>query len=177
MSHPDVPHRAPSLGVALAGFMGAGKSTVAACVAERLALPFVDLDSWVVERSGLSSVSEIFAVEGEAGFRRREKEALQSIGAGPAVVLALGGGTIFVPGALSLVRSSSVVVVLDVPWTVLAPRLRGDRSRPLAGRAEALFRARSSGYSEAGVAVDGVGAPTVVAQRVIDAWRRECDSM
>ena len=82
-------------------------------------------------------LESICAVEAalEAGFRRREKEALQSIGAGPAVVLALGGGTIFVPGALSLVRSSSVVVVLDVPWGVLAPRLRG---QPAASRCAAL---------------------------------------
>ena len=61
--------------ILLAGMMGSGKSSVGAILAARLGRPFVDLDAWVVEQAG-RSITEIFAVEGEAGFRARERAAL-----------------------------------------------------------------------------------------------------
>lgn len=75
----------------LIGFSGTGKSTVAALVAARLGWTACDLDRIIVERSGMA-IPEIFAVEGEPGFRDRESAALRSVaGAGPSVV-ATGGG-------------------------------------------------------------------------------------
>jgi len=65
---PPVAAEAP---IFLIGFMGSGKTTVGGLVAERLGWPFADLDDLVIRAAG-ASVAEIFAREGEEGFRRRE---------------------------------------------------------------------------------------------------------
>jgi len=75
------PHPAPHL--ILVGPMGAGKTAIGRRLAERLGLRFVDLDAVVEARAG-ARVSEIFAREGEAGFRARERDALNDTMAGAA---------------------------------------------------------------------------------------------
>ena len=66
--------------------MGAGKTTVGACLANRVNLEFVDLDETIEVREGLS-ILEIFEQRGEVGFRRAETRALQALVAGPLIVL------------------------------------------------------------------------------------------
>lgn len=168
--------QAPPFGVALAGFMAAGKSTVGRRVAERVGLPFVDLDTRVCELASGRTVRQVFAAEGEAGFRRRELEALRQVCEEPPAVVALGGGTVLLAEAPALLARRMVVVVLEVPWSVVEARLVGDRERPLAGEAATRFRQRVGAYAEAGVGVDGVGKVDEVALRVIKAWRRACAS-
>lgn len=167
---------APPFGVALAGFMASGKSTVGKRVAEHLDLPFVDLDTRVCALASGRTVPQIFAEEGEAGFRRRELEALRQVCEEPPAVVALGGGTVLLPKAPAILARRMVVVVLEVPWTVVEARLVGDRERPLAGQAATRFRQRVGAYAEAGVGVDGVGTVDEVALRVIAAWRQACAS-
>lgn len=79
--------------IVLTGFMGAGKSTVGALLAERLAWTFLDLDT-EIERLAGTSIAEIFRIHGEAHFRAREARTLQSLITRPHTVLALGGGAI-----------------------------------------------------------------------------------
>src|SRR4051812_50022259 len=82
---------APRRSIALVGLSGSGKSTVGACVAERLGLPFVDLDVLVAERTGRTP-AEWIAEDGESRFREVESDALNgALGSDP-VVLASGGG-------------------------------------------------------------------------------------
>ena len=64
--------------ITLTGFMGCGKSSVGRCLSELLCCPFIDLDDAICERAG-KSIPEIFASEGETGFRRLETEVLRSI--------------------------------------------------------------------------------------------------
>jgi shikimate kinase len=157
-------------GIALGGFMGAGKSTVGASLARLLGLPFVDLDRWIEDRAG-RSVGEIFASDGEAGFRLREADALTSVcGDGP-VVLALGGGTLHQPGNQAQVEGAFTVFVLDVPWEALRGRIGDGTGRPLAAEAEALFAVRRAGYLAAGVAVDGDRPVAVVVAQIASIWR------
>jgi shikimate kinase len=73
--------------VCLTGFMGAGKSTVGAIVAERLGLRFIDLDREIEAREH-AQVPEIFSARGEDGFRVAESEALADVLAGPDAVVA-----------------------------------------------------------------------------------------
>ena len=85
------PLRGPTSSVVLVGLMGSGKSTVGRMLAERWRLPFVDLDVEIERISGLS-ISEIFELEGEAGFRARESEATRAITVSSPIVVAVGGG-------------------------------------------------------------------------------------
>ncbi|RZO57122.1 MAG: shikimate kinase, partial [Limisphaerales bacterium] len=77
--------------LALVGFMGCGKSSVGRLVARDLGFDFVDTDALIVERAGIP-ISEIFATEGEAAFRRLERETLAELETRTGQVIATGGG-------------------------------------------------------------------------------------
>ena len=80
--------------LALAGFMGSGKSRLGAEVAARLGRPFVDLDREIEARTG-SRIPDLFAERGESGFREVEEEvALDVLRGGEPAVVALGGGAV-----------------------------------------------------------------------------------
>jgi shikimate kinase len=154
--------------------MGAGKSTVGASLARRLGRRFVDTDA-EVERAAGRSVAEIFAGEGEAGFRRRERAAIEACRDAAAVV-ALGGGAIAQPGAReALGRAGRVVYLRARPATLLA-RIGDAASRPLlaglppAGqlaRLEALLAERRAAYEAAELVIDTDGlAAEEVAERL-----------
>src|SRR5689334_25260227 len=80
---------APSL--FLVGPMGAGKTTVGRLIADLFRMPFIDLDHEIEAHTG-AAVSLIFELEGEPGFRRRERSMLAEIAARRGIVLATGGG-------------------------------------------------------------------------------------
>ncbi len=140
------------LPVALGGFMGTGKSTIGPRVARHLGLDFVDLDR-VVEAEAGCSVAALFEAEGEAGFRARERLALERIVAGPPVVLSLGGGTLHQAGNRALLEGRYRVIILDLSWPMVRRRLGGRSKRPLAGDSERLYLERRPGYLQAGTVV------------------------
>jgi shikimate kinase len=146
--------------------MGVGKSTVGPLVAERLGLPFVDLDR-EIERAANATVAALFARDGEPGFRVLETRALEAVVAGPPAVLALGGGTLHArPENRALLRGVPVVW-LQVSWPLLEARLKGGTSRPLLGRAKELYELRRPELAQPDHVVDGDGSPEVVAARVV----------
>jgi shikimate kinase len=121
--------RGPHL--ALVGLMGAGKSTVGRRCAERLGRPFVDTDELVVAAAGVP-FEALWAAEGEAGFRARERVAVADAAASPTpLVIAGGGGVVIDPDNRRVLRGSSFVVWLDASPAILASRLADDDSRPL----------------------------------------------
>jgi shikimate kinase / 3-dehydroquinate synthase len=142
--------------LAVAGFMGAGKSTVGARVAELTARPFVDLDA-LIERRHVP-IPELFA-RGEAEFRRIEEELLAEVLAGPECVVALGGGTVLSPLNRERLRARAFTVYLDVDVETAWARVRGS-DRPLARREDEfrrLYAERQEAYAEAAdAAVQGV---------------------
>jgi shikimate kinase len=156
----------------LTGFMGAGKTTVGRVLAERLAWPFLDLDSEVERRAG-KSVREIFAERGEAEFRRLERELLAETYALDPVVFATGGGTLADAAVLEATRARGAVVWLNPKFDTLAQRIGplGKSDRPLfrdETSALALFRDRLRFYRQADLTVD-VGAdeePGELASRI-----------
>jgi shikimate kinase len=117
--------------------MGAGKSALGRLVAERTGERFADTDQVVEEEAG-QSISEIWAGEGESGFRRREQAAIASLASEGTAVIATGGGAVLDPGNVDLMRSSGTVVWLDARPTTLAGRLGGGEGRPLLSDAEPL---------------------------------------
>lgn len=122
----------PSGGVVfLVGFMGCGKTTVGRRLATLLQGSFVDLDEYI-ERAAGRTIPDLFRLEGEAGFRRREQAALVQLCAAlandptPWKVVALGGGTFTVEANRDCVRRNGCSVWLDVPFEVLAARIMRD---------------------------------------------------
>ena len=108
-----------------------GKSTVAKALSESLDLPYWDLDSEIESYSGMT-IPEIFALEGEDGFRQLEKRILDLLLGKVRGVVALGGGALLDPENRNRVESSGVVICLSAPVEKLAERLESqDIVRPL----------------------------------------------
>ena len=106
----------------LVGFMGAGKTTLGSKVAERLALPFFDLDAHIELDAGIS-IREIFEAEGERGFRERETNMLRKlIATGPDGVMATGGGAFTLEENRTIMSEVGVSVWLDVPIDEIVTR-------------------------------------------------------
>jgi shikimate kinase/3-dehydroquinate synthase len=134
--------------IAVAGFMGAGKSTVGARVAELTARPFVDLDALIEKRH--VPIPELFA-RGEAEFRRIEEEMLAEVIAGPDSVIALGGGTVLSPLNRERLWARAFTVVLEVDVEIAWERVR-ETDRPLAKREDdfrRLYAEREAVYKKA----------------------------
>ena len=158
----------------LVGMMGVGKSTVGPLVAALLGRPFIDLDDVIRARAGLS-IPDVFAAEGEAGFRRREAAALRAT-AGSEAVVACGGGVVVDEGNVALLRRSGRVAWLSAPAEVLERRVGDGAGRPLAGTDGAevgrRLAARAAGYAAAAdweVATAG-RSPQEVAEEVVQRW-------
>lgn len=117
--------------LALVGLMGAGKSVLGREAAQRLGWPFLDADRLLEERAGMS-VPEIFAGDGEAGFRARESALLEELAAAPApFVLATGGGVVTSASNRERLAGRFWTAWLRVDPALAARRLAGDRTRPL----------------------------------------------
>ena len=116
--------------VFLVGMMGSGKTTIGRHLATLLGFEFEDSDALVEARSG-ADIAWIFDVEGEAGFRNREQQAIAEATKRKNLVLATGGGAVLRAENRSLLRQRGVVVHLDAEAEVLIERVRRDRRRPL----------------------------------------------
>jgi shikimate kinase len=167
--------------VILIGYRGSGKTTVGRLLADRLGWEFADADDHVEAAAG-RSVAEIFASEGEAGFRQREAAALAELCRRPRLVLATGGGAVLRPANRELLRAAGFVVWLHASPEAAWKRLQGDPTtaarRPnltaLGGVEEvrALVAAREPLYRQtAHLAVDAdAPSPEAVAAAILSAW-------
>jgi shikimate kinase len=158
--------------VYLTGFMGAGKTTVGRLLADRLGCPFIDLDAMVEDAAGCT-VREVFATEGEAGFRIREHRALAETLRLERVVVATGGGTLTFETNRALIAERGLIAWLNPPFEMILRRIgvQGKSDRPLfrsETEALALYRDRLPAYRQADVTVDvAVGEqPEEVAARM-----------
>lgn len=116
--------------VFLVGLMGAGKTTVGRALAKELKYQFLDSDHEIESRTGVK-VQTIFEIEGEAGFRQREKQVIDELTARERVVLATGGGAVIDPENRRILQERGRVIYLAASPETLHERLRSDRSRPL----------------------------------------------
>ncbi|NLE17821.1 MAG: shikimate kinase [Propioniciclava sp.] len=158
--------------IALIGAPGSGKSTVGALLAERLRLPFFDVDT-EIERMHGKLVREIFADDGEEAFRAIEKDATLSLLVGDGVV-SLGGGAPMTP-AIADALADVQTVWLKVDAHDAFKRVGLDDSRPLlaGGGIRAtlikMLRARTPVYAAVGrLHVDTSGRePVEVVEEII----------
>jgi shikimate kinase len=140
--------------IALVGSMGAGKTTVARALGEHLGVSVADLDAMLAAEAG-RSIPELFEIEGEPEFRRREWRTLESALAAGARVIACGGGIVTDPASRSLLASRCHVIWLTVSPAIAATRIRDERAgRPMAAggdlatRLATLARERDALYAE-----------------------------
>ena len=108
----------------LVGPRACGKTTIGRLLAQRLALPFIDTDHYLLEQAG-RTVAEIVEAEGWPGFRKRESDALRAVTAihPQGAVIATGGGMVLAEANRRFMREHGIVLYLCAPASVLAPRL------------------------------------------------------
>ena len=102
----------------LTGFSGTGKSAVGVEVARLLGWSFLDIDEEIARGEG-KSIAEIFANQGEDGFRRLERSALEKACQVERCVIATGGGVVIDPRTRQLMEECGIVVCLEAsPETI-----------------------------------------------------------
>jgi XRE family aerobic/anaerobic benzoate catabolism transcriptional regulator len=150
--------------IALIGLRGGGKSTVGRALAERLDIPFVELDREVERRSG-ATLSEIFDMFGQETFRRAEREALDDVlNRHQRFVMATSGSIVTEPGTLELLLASCLTVWVKAEPDEHMQRViaQGDM-RPMAKSARAMqdlvsiLRSREPLYAKAEIALSTSG--------------------
>ena len=114
----------------LIGLPGSGKTTVGRCLARFLYLDFIDTDHLIEERTGVS-ISHIFEIEGESGFRRRETRLLEEVSDRTQTVISTGGGIILSDTNRQILRQHGQVVYLRASMEILWFRLKNCQNRPL----------------------------------------------
>jgi shikimate kinase len=172
----------PVTWVAMAGFMGTGKSRIGWELSRRLQLTFIDTDR-VIERVACMRISEIFELYGETTFRDYETEIVRRCLNLDEVVVSTGGGTVVREENRRLLRSRGPVVVLDASPETVFKRTRRHRRPLLAsddplGRIRQLMGERQGYYDDvASFIVDSDGRESVdVVEDIVEglrAWASE----
>lgn len=136
----------------LVGFMGAGKSTVGRILADKLGVPFLDLDD-IIEKKTNRTIENIFSEEGEEYFRRIESEALMMTGQRESgFVVSTGGGIILKEENREFIKQNGVSIYLKADINKIMERISADTARPLLNvddpraKAEQLMKERSNFY-------------------------------
>ena len=116
--------------IVLIGMMGAGKSSIGRRVALRLGIPFTDADAEIEKAAGMS-ITDIFAIRGEAEFRAGEARVIARLLESGPQVLATGGGAFVNPETRAAIAAKGVSVWLKAEFDVLLKRIRRRHDRPL----------------------------------------------
>ena len=125
--------------IALLGLRGAGKSTLGNRLARKLGVPFIELDR-EIEREAGTSLSEVFLLYGQAGYRRYERHCLEKVlERHERAVIATGGSIVSDPGTYELLRSTCYTVWLKAdPQEHMARVISQGDTRPMAGNEQAM---------------------------------------
>ena len=159
----------------LVGPMGAGKTTIGRRLAQMLRREFLDSDQEIEQRAG-ASIPLIFELEGESGFRAREKAVIAELTQRQNIVLATGGGAVLDPANRRCLAGRGFVVYLCATVDEQLRRTRHDTNRPLLqtddprARLAQLFEQRDPLYREVAdliVASDGHSVRTIT-QRILE---------
>lgn len=157
----DTPGGDKAQRIALIGLRGAGKSTLGAGLAGEMGMPFIELDR-EIEREAGTSLSEIFLLYGQPGYRRYEKRCLERIIAQHhRAVIATGGSLVSEPETFDLLLASCTTVWLKaLPEEHMARVVAQGDTRPMAGMREAMqdlrriLEGRDALYGRADITID-----------------------
>jgi shikimate kinase len=168
--------------IVLTGFMGAGKSTIGALLAQKLGWRFLDTDAAIEARAGVS-IAQLFEQRGEAAFRALETEAIRAHAQTEHLILALGGGAVEAePTRDALAQlDHACIVFLDAPLELMVARCIAQpdaAERPVLADREGLARrlaARLPHYREAHLTIaTSQLTPQAVADHILEALSDRC---
>lgn len=174
--------------ITLVGYRGTGKSCVARELAARLALPAVDADAEIERRAGCT-IRDIFAKQGEAGFRTQERTVMADLLRRSDLVIAAGGGAVLNAETRSEMRAAGPVVWLQASPETIEARLYADATtherRPpltsgdLSTEIATLLAVREPLYREVAsvtVTTDGRAVADIVAEIALQVGPEESGS-
>ncbi len=145
--------------IALVGFMGTGKTTIARRLAVELKADYIDLDDLIEDKEGMKIV-EIFKLKGEAYFRKVEKEIVSNISSQAGKVIACGGGVVLDEENVKNLKNNGLLICLRAKADVILERTKNYRHRPLLNAAdkkakvEELLHRREPFYARADFSLD-----------------------
>lgn len=155
---------APPKTIVLVGMMGAGKTAVGRRLAAAFGLPFIDADEEIEAAAGCS-ISDIFALHGEAEFRNGERRVIERLLKQPVSILATGGGAFMDERIRAAIKASAVSIWLKADLETLWNRVRRRSHRPLLNTEnpketlEKLMKTRYPVYAKADLTVESSDAP------------------
>lgn len=169
---PENPNLRRANRIAFIGLRGAGKSTIGQLTAERLNMPFLELNEEIEQASGMP-VNEVIALYGQEGYRRLERQSVERIAATyDSIVLAVAGGIVSEPETFNfLLRHYHTIWLKARPEEHMGRvRAQGDE-RPMAGNPSAMeelrniLTSREALYARAEAAVNtsGTSVPDTLA--------------
>jgi shikimate kinase len=163
--------------LALVGLMGTGKSSVGRMAAEYLRFAFIDTDELIENETG-KSISDIFAQQGEAAFRKYERDVVNALSARRETVIATGGGLVTDPSNLASLKSHALVVCLWASPDTIWERVRTQTHRPLLNapdpqrKIKELLEQRAPAYRQADVLLHtGFRSTKEVVQQVLHQFK------
>ena len=121
--------------IVLTGMPGSGKSTVGKLLAQEMNRPYLDTDTLIEEKTGMTP-GDIISQRGEPAFRDIEAEVIREASAENGCILATGGGAILRPENITALRSNGRIFFLDRPVSQLIPT----EDRPLSSTKEAIMK-------------------------------------
>lgn len=160
--------RASSLNLVLVGMPGCGKTTIGRALAELLQREAVDTDEVIAREAG-KTIPEIFAEEGETGFRRREADVIRRYGSEAGRILLTGGGAVIDPENRKALRQNGFVVHITRNLDLLAMD-----GRPLSkdrAALDRLWQKRQALYADAAdMVISNEATPGECAMKIQEAW-------
>ncbi len=163
----------------LIGFMGVGKTVIGRGVARRLQMRFVDSDAAIEEETGLT-VADLFAQQGEARFRERERLFIEEGLPRSGCVVSCGGGLPIQPGMGELLLRNGIVVCLFARAETIVQRTVGNAKRPLLNvedpeaRVRQLLAEREPVYKRLGIGISTDGRSIAeILHNLVRTYRRE----
>ncbi len=121
--------------IVLTGMPGSGKTTIGKVLAEKLGREFVDTDELIIKREG-REITEIFATDGEAEFRKIESEIIQEVSLKNGMIIATGGGAVLSSDNIRHLKHNGIIFFLDRALSKLVPTV----DRPTANSRESIIR-------------------------------------
>ncbi len=145
--------------IILVGFMGTGKTTIAAKLSHRLKMTYISIDD-LIEKREKRTINEIFTKSGEEYFRDVESEVVREVAGMENVVVDTGGGVVLRDQNMDLLRSSGIIICLTADPAVIMERTKKYKHRPLLNvedpkrKIMELLNKRASLYAKADHSID-----------------------